>query len=254
MKGLIYKDLMGLKKLRVSFIFVTVVTMIIAVMALLSARFGNLAVLEQQYQVKGNAEFDVSPLKLLWYGLSFMMVLPVVAVGDVALNSFEADAKSGFINLAGALPVSVRQRVAARFITVLISGGTGLLISLIISFILSFLTDIMSFGDFAGIVLSAASLMIIFFSIEIVLIFLVKGLKNSYCGLVSMMIMIVAAGLIFFDRIQTAVREESYLNLISDALRFAQSRWYLLAIAAVVFLAVSFIVSSVVAERKRGDI
>ena len=49
MKGLIIKDLMCLRKMRATFVFVTVSSFVITVMALISARIGNIALAEKEY-------------------------------------------------------------------------------------------------------------------------------------------------------------------------------------------------------------
>ena len=253
MKGLIIKDLMCLRKMRAMFIFVTVSSFVITVMALISARCSNIALVEQEY-LTGKTDMQMSPVHLLWYAVAVMVLLPLASIGDSLTLAFEADKNAGFAGIAGSLPLSVKQRVTARFITLFLTCGTGTVISLILSFILSLFTDIMTFGDFAGFVMSAASLIFIFSALEMVLIFLLKMKNTDYVRIISLLIMAAAFIAGSLGRIIDAVRAMKPVELITDGLLFLENRWFILAIAAAVCLLASYFVSAGIAERRRGEI
>ena len=253
MKGLIIKDLMCLRKMRATFVFVTVSSFVITVMALISARIGNIALAEKEY-LAGGTGMPMSPVQLLWYAVAVMVLLPLASIGDSLTLAFEADKNSGFANVAGALPLSVKQRVTARFITMFLTCGTGTVISLALSFILSLFTDIMTLGDFAGLVLSAASLILIFSALEMILIFLLKMKNTDYVRIISLLIMAAAFIASSLGRIISAVRSMNPTGLITDGLLFLENRWIILVAAAAVCLLVSYFVSTGIAERKRGEI
>lgn len=253
MKGLIIKDLMCLRKMRATFVFVTVSSFVITVMALISARCGNIALAEQEY-LTGGSDMPISPAYILWYAVAVMVLLPLASIGDTLTLVFEADKNSGFAPVAGALPLSVKQRITARFITLFLTCGTGTFISLALSFILSLFTDIMTFGDFAGLVLSAASLILIFSALEMILIFLLKMKKTDYVRIISLLIMSAVFIVSILGRIIDAIRDVKPTELITDGLLFLENRWFILAAAAVVCLLVSYFVSTGIAERKRGEI
>ncbi|SDX66320.1 ABC-2 family transporter protein [Ruminococcaceae bacterium YAD3003] len=253
MKGLIIKDLMCLRKMRATFIFVTVSSFVITVMALISARCGNIALAEQEY-LTGGSDMPISPAYILWYAVAVMVLLPLASIGDSLILAFEADKNSGFAPVAGALPLSVKQRITARFITLFLTCGTGTFISLALSFILSLFTDIMTFGDFAGLVLSAASLILIFSALEMILIFLLKMKNTDYVRIISLLIMSAVFIVSILGRIIDAIRAVKPTELITDGLLFLENRWFILAAAAAVCLLVSYFVSTGIAERKRGEI
>ena len=253
MKGLIIKDLMCLRKIRATFVFVTVSSFVITVMALISARCGNIALAEQEY-LTGGSDMPISPAYILWYAVAVMVLLPLASIGDTLTLVFEADKNSGFAPVAGALPLSVKQRITARFITLFLTCGTGTFISLALSFILSLFTDIMTFGDFAGLVLSAASLILIFSALEMILIFLLKMKNTDYVRIISLLIMSAVFIVSILGRIIDAVRAVKPTELITDGLLFLENRWFILAAAAAVCLLVSYFVSTGIAERKRGEI
>lgn len=253
MKGLIIKDLICLRKMRATFVFVTVSSFVITVMALISARIGNIALAEKEY-LAGGTDMPMSPVHLLWYAVAVMVILPLASIGDSLTLAFEADKNSGFAPVAGALPLSVKQRITARFITLFLTCGTGTVISLALSFILSLFTDIMTLGDFAGLVLSATSLILIFSALEMILIFLLKMKNTDYVRIISLLIMAVAFIASSLGRIINAVRSMNPTGLITDGLLFLENRWIILVAAAAVCLLVSYFVSTGIAERKRGEI
>ncbi|MCR4556718.1 MAG: ABC-2 transporter permease [Saccharofermentans sp.] len=253
MKGLIIKDLMSLRKMCANFVFVTVSSFVITVMALISARIGNIALAEKEY-LAGGTDMPMSPVHVLWYAVAVMVLLPLASIGDSLTLAFEADKNSGFANVAGALPLSVKQRVTARFITMFLTCGAGTVISLALSFILSLFTDIMTLGDFAGLVLSAASLILIFSALEMILIFLLKMKNTDYVRIISLLIMAAAFIASSLGRMINAVRAMNPTGLITDGLLFLENRWIILVAAAAVCLLVSYFVSTGIAERKRGEI
>lgn len=253
MKGLIIKDLMCLRKMRATFVFVTVSSFVITVMALISARIGNIALAEKEY-LAGGTDMPMSPVHVLWYAVAVIVLLPLASIGDSLTLAFEADKNAGFTGIAGALPVSVKQRITARFITLFLTCGTGTVISLALSFILSLFTDIMTLGGFAGLVLSAASLILIFSALEMILIFLLKMKNTDYVRIISLLIMAAAFILCSLKRIIDALRDMKPTELITDGLIFLENRWFILAVSAAVCLLVSYFVSAGIAERKRGEI
>ena len=253
MKGLIIKDLMCLRKMRATFVFVTISSFVITVMALISARIGNIALAEKEY-LAGGTDMPMSPVQLLWYAVSVMVLVPLASLGDSLTLAFEADKNSGFTVVAGALPLSVKQRVTARYITLFLTCGTGTVISLVLSLLLSVFTDIMTFGDFAGLVLSAASLILIFSSLEMILTFFLKMNNADYVRIISLFIMTAVFLLCSSGRIIGALRAMKPFELITEGIIFMENRWFILAAAAVLCLIASYLISTGIAERKRGEI
>lgn len=253
MKGLIIKDLMCLKKNIRTFFFVAIATLVISVMAVLSAKFGNIALLER---VAEDNSSNVSPLELLWFAISIMVMLPIMSVGDGISGVFAADRNAGFAAVAGAMPVSVKKRVEARYLSVLSMCGAGVSASLIIAVILSFFTDIMSIGEFVGLVLMASSVMLIFVAVEMVLI-IAFNKASDYCGQLAFLIMCIAAGIVIaikWNSIKQMIFELRVFDIAKAALNLFKDRWYIFALIAAVCLLFSYLTTVHLAERKRGVI
>lgn len=107
MKGLIIKDIMCLKKQLTTFVYVMVGVIVLSVMYVLSARYGNIALAGQE-MLKGNDLTAIDVQNLGTEVLVLFMLLPIALVGNMA-NVFAADGKAGFYKISGALPVSLKK-------------------------------------------------------------------------------------------------------------------------------------------------
>ena len=104
MKGLILKDVMCLKKQLTVFCYVIVGVIIVSLLYVLSARFGNLAEAgREMMRTDDMSHTDVRNIGTL--ALVLFMLLPIATIGDMA-NVFESDGKAGFARVSAALPVS----------------------------------------------------------------------------------------------------------------------------------------------------
>ena len=89
------------------FTYVIIGVLVVSVMYVLSARFGNLAIVGKEMSASNDlSRIDVKNLGTL--ALVLFMLLPIATVGDMA-NVFEADGKAGFSKIAGTLPVSLQK-------------------------------------------------------------------------------------------------------------------------------------------------
>ncbi len=260
MKGLIIKDIMCLKKQLMIFTFVIIGVLVVSVMYVLSARFGNIASAgREMLAVKENnlSEIDVKNIGSL--ALIMFMLLPIVTVCDM-VNVFAADGKAGFFKTAGSFPISLRNRLLARYMTIYALFGIGVAVDIIIAFVLSLITDLIKFTDFLGVILSAASLMSIYSACSILFCILLGYGKEMYAQLLSVLALVLGVALMNIGsiwKIMTSIMEDDGEGDISGLwklLDFIMHKSYVLLIAAVIVSVLSFAVSYVAAERKRGVI
>lgn len=252
MKGLVIKDLMCLRKQRITFIYVVVATVVFAVMFVLSSRFGNLYQANQQMIAENQLSgIDVNNLSTM--ALILFMCLPIALVGDVA-TVFTYDGKAGFADVSGTLPLPIYKRVMAKYITVLMMFGIGVGVDLLISFVLSLLTDIISFADFLGIILSAASVMSIYGSLTILFCFALGYGKESYAQLTSLLVMLAVFFVVNLKKIKVLGSSEADLSVITDFMEFLKHQFYLLLMIAVITMVISYFGTVTIAKRKRGMI
>lgn len=260
MKGLVIKDLMCLRKQRITFIYVMVATVVLAVMFVLSSRFGNLYLANQQ-MIADNQLSGIDVKNLSTMVLIVFMLLPIALVGDVA-TVFTYDGQAGFANVCGTLPLSINKRVMAKYVTVLILFGIGVGVDLLISLVLSLLTDIISFADFLGIILSAASVMSIYGFLTIFFCFVVGYGKESYAQSASLLIMgavFIAANFkkikdIFGGTFAGPDSSTGDLLYVNDFMEFLKHRFYLLLMLAVITMVISYFGTVTIAKRRRGMI
>lgn len=257
MKGLIIKDLMCLRKQRVTFIYIVISVLVVSVMYVLSAQFGNMAMLNQDMMMENSmTEIDIKNLSTMV--LILFMLLPISMVGDVSAV-FAADGKVGFSNVSSVMPVSIEKRVLSKYITIAVFFGIGVAVDLVIACILSILTNIISFQEFLGIIIVEASAMFVYGSLMCVYMFVLGYGKESYATLCSVLSIILALVLMNFDKLkmvftsiiteQTDFAEYNPLELVTDFI------WKYDAIAfpvAVVIGILSYVLSVVIEKRKRG--
>lgn len=257
MKGLIIKDLMCLRKQRITFLYIVAVVLIVSVMFVLSAKFGNIAV-SNRYMIAENdlSEIDVKNLSSL--ALVLFMMLPIAMVGDIG-TLFTADGKAGFANVSAVLPISIEKRVLAKFVTFISFLGIGVGADIVISLILSLLTDMLSFVDFVAMIITGASALFIYCSLFCLYMFIFGYGKESVAGGVSLLTIMLALMVANFEKLKVIyiscfidsaqVIDVNPINVIMDVIK---DKCISVLIVAVVVGVLSYVLSVFLAKRKRG--
>lgn len=257
MKGLIIKDLMCLRKQRITFFYIVAVVLIVAIMYVLSARFGNIALAGKEMMVENNmTDIDIKNLSSL--ALVLFMLLPIAMVGDVT-SVFAADGQAGFANVSAILPLSIEKRVLSKFITILAFFGIGVSTDLVISFVISLLTDILSFQDFFAIIITCASALFIYGALICVYMFLFGYGKESYAQLCSILSIVIGLVLANFEKAKalfiSCFSEEAEVldvNPMEVVLGFVKNNSLKVFGVALLIGIVSYLLSVWIAKRKRG--
>ena len=262
MKGLMIKDIMCLKKQLTVFCYVIIGVLIVSVMFVLSHRFGNLALAGNQMMAENNMS-DIEVKNIASLALLLFMFLPFAVVGDV-LNIFEEDNKAGFAKVAGALPVSIPKRVLSRYLSIFALLAIGAVFDIAIAFVLSFLTDIISFGNFMGLILSSLSVMVIYSSIQIAYRVAMPGPgKGQYAQILSLLTMAVCFILIRFKKVKEIVtiivkgqveNNDMSVERMWDLLTVLKEKAWIVMLIAIAVMLVSLGISVTIAQRKRGVI
>lgn len=259
MKGLIFKDILCLKKQFIVYCYVLIGTLAVSVMFVLSARFGNLAdvnaVMLAENQMEPEEIKNMASLALIMF-----MLLPLAGVGDT-LITYEQDGKAGFYKLASTFPIPLHKRILSRFLSVFAILGIGIIFDMAIAALLSCLTDIMTFSEFMGVILSAASVLAIDASLAILYSNLLGYGKSTYVQILSLITMIMGYVLIRFEKIKEIITNIVSVNVEDNAIsmdRFwdfmdiiKHKAGILLALALTVMI-ISYIITCIMAKRKRG--
>lgn len=253
MKGLILKDLMCLRKQLIIFSYVVVSVLVLSVMYVLSAKYGNIALANEGMMTEnGMTSIDIKNLST-WV-LAIFLLLPIATVGDAA-TIFVEDGKAGFSNVSASLPLSVEKRVMAKYMTVFAMFGIGVITDLVIVSVLSVLTDIVSFVEFFGIIISAASLMSIYGALVIVFCFLFGHGKEDYAIFSSCVVMVLSAILLNIHKIKklfASASDAEGTQAFDAFIHFFKQKFYVLFFLAVITMVVSYFASVWIAKRKRG--
>lgn len=262
MKGLIIKDVMCLKKQLTVFVFVLIGVVAVSIMYVLSAKFGNIALAGREMLASEDATaVDVKNLSSM--ALVFFMMLPIATVGDMS-NVFTADGKAGFARMAGALPISIKKRLLSKYLTIYALLGLGVIVDVLLAFVLSLLTDIISFADFFGIIISVSSVMGIYSALVIFFCVLYGYGKEDFAQISSLITMYLAFFLIRLDLIKQIIADivaggagteasDSTL-LLWQALDFIKEKFWILFVIAALVCVLSYVATLQVAKRKRGVI
>lgn len=251
------KDLMCLRKQMILFAYAVTGVLVLSVMFVLSARFGNIAAANRMMMAENNlSEIDITNMSTT--ALILFMLIPIAMVGDVT-TIFKMDGKAGFSGVSSILPLSIGQRVMARYLTVFMMFGIGVTVDTLISFVLSKLTDIISFAEFFGIIISGASLMTVYGSLVILFCFLLGYGKEDYAIIASCAVILI--GTIFPNIkklksvfLSVSADNSDSIDFISGFMDFIKYKYFILLIIAAAVTAVSYFISVGIVTRKRGTV
>lgn len=264
MKGLIIKDLMCLRKQRITFIFTVICTVILGSMFVLSVRYGNIHTMNQSDP--DLTELDVKTLGTM--ALTMFMLLPLAMAGDVA-TVFSYDSKAGFSKVGSSLPVSMPKRVMAKYATMFIMVGIGIVLDVVIAGVLSTLTDIIRFRDFFGIIMSMTAVMVVHASLTILYAVCFGDGQENAAMLVAIMTMGIGVMVVMFPKLKKLVQDMiemgvsngtdtpvsgSGLGGITQVMDFLKNRYYILLLIAAAVAVASYFGTVAIVKRKRGTI
>ena len=260
MKGLIIKDIMCLRKQLTLFFFVMFGTVVISIMFVLSAKYGNIAVMgSQMLEIGENGMSRMDIINLANTVLMLFMILPIACVGDL-VNVFIADGKAGFYKVSSVIPLPIGKRLLARFLTIFALFGLGAAIDTMLAFILSLLTDICSFGEMFSIMITAASVVSIYSAVLIFYCILLGYGREVYAQVFTVLTMIAVFVIIRFKSfkeicIRIFINEQGFdSDTFWKPLNFIKEKGYVFFLIACAVCILSYFCSLKVAERKRGVI
>ncbi|MDE5865900.1 MAG: ABC-2 transporter permease, partial [Lachnospiraceae bacterium] len=235
MKGLLIKDFFCLKKQLVNYGFIIVGVVVISVMFVLSYNFGNIhAGFVQIMESAQNNETSV--MRIARSAMLMFMLIPLACAADMS-NLFTDDVKASFYKVAASLPVSVGKRVACRFIISYLFVAVGVAVDVLMTVILSFMTDIISFGMFCSVIVSFASLILMYTSMFILFAYLIGSEKITNASVIPLLIGVAVYAAANFSKLNdfiTGVNDDALIELYDQATEFIFHKSYILFIAAII--------------------
>lgn len=254
MKGLLIKDFFCLKKHLVNYAFVIVGVIFMSVSCVLSFNYGNVHT-ELIKLVESGESTQEGVMQLVTLSMLLIMSIPFVAAGDATANLISDDEKAGFYKVESALPVSIRKRVICRFLTGYLFIAAGAVVDFLMIIVISALTTVISFGNFCGVIITVSSLMMVYISLLILLVYIMGKKSVVYAEIIPLLIGVAAYVLANLDKIKAFLIESddsAFTSLYDRTTKFIFCKSYIIFIAAVIISAAACAMAVHVAKRKRG--
>lgn len=253
MKGLLIKDFYCLKKQLINYLFVIVGVIVVSILFVLSYNFGNIHAQFTQLIDSGESS-EAGVTMIAGNALLLCMLIPIACTGDIT-NLITDDEKASFYKVASALPISIGRRVASRFIAGYLFIAIGVAVDLVMSIVISSLTGIISLGKFCGVIISFASIMMLYVSLFLLLVYVLGKGKTTYAGVAPILAGVGLYGWANFDRLRAFLMDNddaALMEIYQRTTGFMYYRSYLLLLAAVVVSFAAYTAAIWIAKRKRG--
>lgn len=253
MRGLLIKDFFCLKKQLINYLFIIAGVVVISVLYVLSYNFGNIHDGITKMAASGEGT-ESAAAQMAGVALLVSMLIPIACTGDIT-GLIADDEKASFYKVAASLPVSLKKRVAYRFITGYLFIAIGVAVDFVMTVILSSLTNLISFGKFCGVIVSFASVMLIYISLVILLVYLLGTGSTAYANILPLLMGVVLYAAANFDKLKaflTDSDEGALADLYYQATDFLFYKSYVLLIAAVLISIGAYFAAVYIAGRKRG--
>lgn len=247
MKGLIVKDIYCLKKQLTTYTFVIIGVVAVAIMFVLSGRYGNLRI-----SVSGMEEAGFDIAAVVKIAVMFFMLLPLVSTGDIS-NLFVYDKAASFYKVGASFPISVKKRVFSKFVTVFIFLAAGLVIDILMSAVMSAVSDIILFSKCIGTLVSITACMVIFTSL--IIMFNYAGITPAYSTALPIVAFAVLFLIVKIKDVKSALINDDFASFSAffhNLINAFENKPYYFIIAAVAVAAVCYFLSVFFADKKRG--
>ncbi len=253
MKGLLVKDFYCLRKQYGIFLMTIIIVFVISIMFVFSCKYGNINKGFESMVKSGMATGnDISYIARI--AMAFCFLIPMALTGNV-MELFVDDRDAGFGKLAGALPVSIRKRVMSRFISGMIFTVIGCMADIIMAAVLSRLTDIITFKNYFAIIITFASLMIMYLSFLILYAYILGTEKMTLVAVLPLITGVVAVLLVNMKRLIGFIHNGIFdADIIKMLFNFIMNKSHLMFVASLVILAASYLLCVHISDLKRGVI
>lgn len=253
MRGLLIKDFFCLKKQLINYGFVIVGVIVISILFVLSYNFGNIHAQFVELVTSGEST-EAGVTMIASNALLLFMLIPIACTGDIT-NLITDDEKASFYKVASVLPISISKRVACRFITGYLFIAIGVAVDLLMSIVISSLTGVISFPKFCGVIISFASLMMMYVSLFLLLVYVLGKGKTSYASVIPLLAGVALYGWVNFERLRAFLidsDDNAFMEVFQRTTEFIFFKSYLLLIAAVIISVGAYLAAVSIAKKKRG--
>lgn len=174
MKGLIIKDLYILKKSLRVFLAVSVGVMVLGILFMLSCRYGNIARFMDSNSMELNSIGEEAFFAVYKGAILMVLIIPMAFLSMIK-ECFKEDDKAGFGKVLGTIPVTERETVTARYLTLLMLSGIGIVSSAFTGFMVSLATPEYSLSMILGYTCSIFCIILIYIMLVMPLFYYFGG-------------------------------------------------------------------------------
>lgn len=255
MTGLIRKDIYCLRKSLKVFVLVSAGVIVLAVLFILSARYGNLARGMAEMRAENNmSEEDF--YSFFRIGIWLVLCLPAAFLTMIT-ECFKEDRRAGFSRQMLSFPLSDTKIVGSRYASCILLSMVSLVDSLFAGFIVSLASPAFSLRELAGYACGFNGVLLIYLSIVMLAIYAFGAEKTDLIQCVPFILLLIAAICIFQQQVSsmTGAQMDTYLRDIVDAVSdFLKEKWFRLYLAALICMGLSFSGASSIFKRRKGKI
>ena len=255
MKGLIIKDLYCLKKEIRLFLGTTIGSVLVSVLFLLSARYGNIADALADIQ----ASEMISGEKLLFFTdmLAVLVIFLPIALTGSLIECFKEDSKAGFMKIALSMPLSCKQIVGSRYMTCLLFFTVCFLSSTLCSVFVTSVSESLQFAFVIKGIACVCAVFMIYMSLVMLLLYLFGTKKSDLIQTVPIMLVFIVECTKFAKRMEQLSDDsgiDGLIGIVNDAKTLLEKHGFILLDIAICCMAASFLMSVKIMENKRGSL
>ena len=254
MKGLVFKDFICLKRNFKMFLFVTLGVIAVAVMFVLSSRFGNVADMFEDYDSTDTASKSLL-LAVIDLSLHCILLIPIAFVANV-VDCFLADEKADFYKNLFSFPLNYYEITGARYITLLIYGAIGIFCSLISAISICACSETIIFKDMIAAIAFFGGLFIIDVCAGIPFVYIFGSKVSKIISIVLIVIFFGIGAVIANDKMKAYehLPDEARIIVFFGKIKdFIIENGPIVMVVAAVILVCSYFCSVFIIKKKRGE-
>lgn len=254
MKGLLIKDLYCLKDQLKFFVMITVCVIYVGVLFILSAGYGNVAIIMSESD--GGSE-----VQMLLYDMIMLLVLVLpIALGERVIECFTLDYKASFAKIFYTLPLSNSIKVASRYIVSLLYMLLGVVCSLFAGILIAVCSEQFTIMGIIRVIITLFACMLIYMSIVLCCSYYLGGKRSNLVS--AAIFMVLFLGGYAYLGMQLVGKEEKIMDQMFHNV-IVKIEWYInhatvelviLLLAGIIFMGISYALSVLALKRKTGTL
>ena len=255
MTGLIRKDMYCLKNILMTFFLVTAGVILLAVLLLISARCGNIALAIREMKEEtgmGEEAFYYFFRIPIWLTLFIPM-----AFLSMIVECFKEDRKAGFARTMLCMPLTDAQIVGSRYLSCLLFAVLGMAGSSVAAFFVSLASDVFALKELMQYMFCFGGALLVYMSFVMFMLYALGVEKADLIQCVPFLVLFAAALVTVQKKLAGIPREEvdSFsMHLMDSVSLFMKEKSWLVFLIAIGCMGLSFWGSCLVMRKRKGGI